>query len=199
MRLCVYPLCAWGWRGFFFFFFPICPSLPLFISLSLPQRGSGIHFSWALIFSERSYILWARKPTLLHFERERGGIHFSLGARRCVLLRCCFFFFFFCFFFQGRQQVARHLKTEKNAQDHPCALVKSDRLLNISAASRSTNISPRDVRLPLAIKSCSYTMNNFQLLYLCQYCVVALAQSKNTVRFSCGAQWNARAGGQLEG
>lgn len=32
-----------------------CPAQ--FIWFSLSQRGSGIHFSWALIFSERSYIL----------------------------------------------------------------------------------------------------------------------------------------------
>lgn len=66
---CVFPPCVClhrGWRGFFFF--------PALLCRSLFQRGSGIHFSWALIFSERAYILWARKPTLLHFERVRVSV-----------------------------------------------------------------------------------------------------------------------------
>ena len=79
-----------------FFFFP-CPVL--FICLSLPQHGSGIHFSWALIFSEPSYILCARKPKLLHFERRdvaRTSVSEQSGARSYIFLSPFFFLSLFC-------------------------------------------------------------------------------------------------------
>lgn len=51
-----------------------------------------IHFSQALIFAEPSYILWARKPALLHpWSREGCTCFLERGDERLNVFYCCFF------------------------------------------------------------------------------------------------------------
>lgn len=102
-------------------FFLLPPAL-LCWSLFL-SAGSGIHFSWALIFSE----------TLLHFVSEEANTPtFWRGEERMhTLLSCCeavrALYFCYCCFLPGQTTSTEEVKTEK-AGDDPGVLVDRDHL-----------------------------------------------------------------------
>lgn len=117
------------------------PALPCAARLSHSSaRGSGIHFSWALIFSERSYILLeCTMPPLArcHILRVGGDVRLRralFGERLCLVV----VFLSFCLPFlggggwgglraRGTQQVdiQRNIKARR---DQTCIPVKCDSL-----------------------------------------------------------------------